>query len=375
MKKYVLVAVLAAMAVPASANAAEIYNKDGNKLDFYGKLKAMHYFSDNSLSNGDKSYFRMGFRGETKINDLITGYGQWESQFNVNNSEGADANNGNKTRLGFAGLKFGDIGSFDYGRNFGVLYDVESWTDMFPEFGGDGSAHTDNFMTQRATGVATYRNNDFFGLIPGLKVALQYQGKNSEDTANLRAPTTGNGDGYGVSLSYAIPETGLSISSAFTSSDRTAEQQSLVFGHGNKAEAFGGGIKYDANGLYLAAIYTQTYNMTPFITTNAIAGTTNTTSGTYAGMANKATDVEVLAQYQFNSGLRPSLGYVQTTGHDIERGIGDADLVKYIDVGATYFFNKNMSAMVDYKINQLNSNNKLALNNDDVVALGLTYLF
>ena len=38
-----------------------------------------------------------------------------------NNSEGADAQTGNKTRLAFAGLKFGDAGSFDYGRNYGGL--------------------------------------------------------------------------------------------------------------------------------------------------------------------------------------------------------------------------------------------------------------
>ncbi|TLI87740.1 hypothetical protein FEK46_23135, partial [Escherichia sp. E4736] len=32
---------------------------------------------------------------------------------------------------------------------------------------------------------------------------------------------------------------------------------------------------------------------------------------------------------------------------------GDKDLVKYADVGATYYFNKNMSTYVDYKINDL----------------------
>ncbi|HFU8498266.1 TPA: porin, partial [Escherichia coli] len=61
-------------------------------------------------------------------------------------------------------------------------------------------------------------------------------------------------------------------------------------------------------------------------------------------------------------------------GKDIE-GIGDEDLVNYIDVGATYYFNKNMSAFVDYKINQLDSDNKLNINNDDIVAVGMTYQF
>ncbi len=34
-----------------------------------------------------------------------------------------------------------------------------------------------------------------------------------------------------------------------------------------------------------------------------------------------------------------------------------------------------MSAFVDYKINQLDDDNRLSLNNDDVVALGMTYQF
>ena len=51
-------------------------------------------------------------------------------------------------------------------------------TDIFPEFGGDSSAQTDNFMTKRASGLATYRNTDFLGVIDGLNLTLQYQGKN-----------------------------------------------------------------------------------------------------------------------------------------------------------------------------------------------------
>ncbi|VTR54128.1 Porin OmpN [Serratia fonticola] len=59
-------------------------------------------------------------------------------------------------------LKVKNFGSFDYGRNYGVIYDVAAWTDMLPEFGDDTYIKTDNFMTGRANGVATYRNNDFF---------------------------------------------------------------------------------------------------------------------------------------------------------------------------------------------------------------------
>ncbi|EIX1536243.1 porin, partial [Cronobacter sakazakii] len=62
----------------------------------------------------------------------------------------------------------------------------------------------------------------------------------------------------------------------------------------------------------------------------------------------------------------------------IENGIGDQDLVNYIDVGATYYFNKNMSAFVDYKINQIDEDDvtrRLKISTDDIVAVGLNYQF
>ncbi len=71
---------------------------------------------------------------------------------------------GNKTRLAFAGLKYADVGSFDYGRNYGVVYDALGYTDMLPEFGGD-TAYSDIFFVGRVGGVATYRNSNFFGLV------------------------------------------------------------------------------------------------------------------------------------------------------------------------------------------------------------------
>ncbi|WP_198652763.1 porin, partial [Escherichia coli] len=51
---------------------------------------------------------------------------------------------------------------------------------------------------------------------------------------------------------------------------------------------------------------------------------------------------------------------------------------KYVDVGATYYFNKNMSAFVDYKINLLDKNDftKMpGINTDNIVATGLVYQF
>jgi len=365
-----------ALLVAGAANAAEIYNKDGNKLDLFGKVDGLHYFSDDDGSDGDQTYMRIGFKGETQVNDQLTGYGQWEYQIQGNTSE---SDNQSWTRVAFAGLKFGDAGSFDYGRNYGIIYDVTSWTDVLPEFGGD-TYGADNFMQSRANGVATYRNQDFFGLVEGLNFALQYQGANDNvsgenDSAGGRSLLKQNGDGYGASLTYDLGE-GFSAGAALASSKRTADQNAAdVYGDGDRANVYSGGLKYDANNVYLAAQYSQTYNATRF-------GSSNGSSITDAyGFADKAQNFEVVAQYQFDFGLRPSVAYLQSKGKDIRNNttnFGDQDLLKYVDVGATYYFNKNMSTYVDYKINLLDKNEfteQAGISTDDIVALGLVYQF
>ncbi|MDT1894125.1 porin, partial [Acinetobacter baumannii] len=81
-------------------------------------------------------------------------------------------------------------------------------------------------------------------------------------------------------------------------SDRThnqlaAARSSHIYANGDKAEAWTVGAKYDANNIYLAAMYAETRNMT-FYGNGAIA--------------NKTQNFEVVAQYQFdeyNLPLRP----------------------------------------------------------------------
>lgn len=393
MKRKVLALLLPALLAAGAVNAAEIYNKNGNKLDLYGKVDGLRYFSDDAGSDGDQTYARVGFKGETQINDMLTGYGQWEYNIQANGTEGDKGDSW--TRLAFAGLGFGQNGTFDYGRNYGVVYDVEAWTDMLPEFGGDTYTQTDVYMLGRTNGVATYRNKGFFGQVDGLNFALQYQGNNEgsslgqEGSGNStnRKLAKENGDGFGMSTSYDF-DFGLSLGAAYSASDRTDDQVARGYqdgmnhrnnyAGGETAEAWTVGAKYDANNVYLAAMYAETRNMTYY------GGGNGEGNG---GIANKTQNFEVVAQYQFDFGLRPSIAYLQSKGKDlggqeVSRGnwrYVDKDLVKYIDVGMTYYFNKNMSTYVDYKINLLDEDDSFYESNgiatDDIVAVGLVYQF
>jgi len=374
MKRKVLAILVPALLMAGAANAAEMYNKNGNKVDLYGKVDARHTFSDNPGDDGDETYVQIGFKGETQITNDLTGYGQWEYKTYANDTEGAGDKSFN--RLAYAGLKFGEYGSFDYGRNYGVVYDVEAWTDMLPVFGGDSYTWTDNFMVGRTNGVATYRNNDFFGLVDGLNFALQYQGANEdqEGTKNGHKDVRfQNGDGFGMSTSYDFSGdlSGLSLGAAYSSSDRTNDQvaygkaaESIGFAGGEKAEAWTVGAKYDANSVYLAMMYAETRNMTPIGN---------------VGIANQTQNFEAVAQYQFDFGLRPSLAWVYSKGKDLDGKGFNQDLVNYIDLGMTYSFNKNFSTYVDYKINMLDNDEALydayGISTDDIVGVGMTYQF
>ncbi|MCC8456170.1 porin [Photorhabdus aegyptia] len=382
MKGSIFSVVIPVLLTAGVTNAAEIYNKNGNKLDIYGKVDARHQFSkitqssDKSPINsedGDASYIRLGFRGETQINDQLTGYGRWEYNIQANKAE-ENNSEGNQTRLGFAGLKLAKYGSLDYGRNYGVLYDVNAWTDVLPVFGADSMSQADTYMTNRATGVLTYRNTDFFGLVDGLNFALQYQGKNDEESNNRRnsirkrsgersKPNGGsNGDGFGLSVTYDIGN-GISVGGAYSNADRPITHERLVtsVARGERAEAWNVGAKYDANNLYLAAMYGETHNMTSF--------------GYQDFVSAKTRNIELTAQYQFDSGLRPSLAYVQSKG---TTSFTHQDWVKYISIGSYYNFNKNLSTYVDYKINLVHDNfytKHLDVNTNNAVGVGLVYQF
>ncbi len=128
-------------------------------------------------------------------------------------------------------------------------------------------------------------STDLFGVIDGLNLTLQYQGKNENRDVKKQ-----NGDGFGTSLSYDFGGSDFAIIGAYANSDRTNEQNLQSRGQGKNAEGWATGLKYDANNIYLATIYSETRNMAP------ISG----------GFANKAQNFEAVAQYQFDFGLRPS---------------------------------------------------------------------
>ena len=381
MKRNLLAIAIPALLVAGTASASiEVWNKDGNKVDFYGRVYALNYITDrdNQTGEGDKTTARLGMSGQTQITDSLSGYGRWEYEAKT----GADADN--ETRYAYAGLNFGDFGSFDYGRNDGVLKTLTSYTDVLPEFGGDASNNDIYALTARTKAVATYRNSDFFGLVNGLRFAVQYadNGDNSSTQYLNNHDRTGHdsAEAWGSVIDWDVLDTGLSIGAGYAQTG----------GH-KDAKTWSAGVKYDNDNLYLAALYIQGKQKYGW----EKASTTDNTSDL------KTKGFELVAQYgiDFEVGrLTPSVAYIQHKVQDAssfsrngDAGLKGNDLAKYVDVGLIYDFNKNLSAIVDYKINLLDKDDigaRRALYEDgtftksqikatakDTVALGLIYQF
>lgn len=381
MKRNLLAIAIPALLIAGTASASiEVWNKDGNKVDFYGRVYALNYLTDrnNQTGEGDKTTARLGMSGETQISDSLSGYGRWEYEAKT----GSDADN--ETRYAYAGLNFGDFGSFDYGRNDGVLKTLTSYTDVLPEFGGDASNNDIYALTARTKAVATYRNSNFFGLVDGLRFAVQYadNGDNSSTQYLNKHDRTDHdsAEAWGSVIDWDVLDSGLSIGAGYAQTG----------GH-KDAKAWSAGAKYNNDNLYLAALYIQGKQKYGW----EKASTTSNTDDL------KTKGFELVAQYgiDFEVGrLTPSVAYIQHKVQDAssflrsgDAGLKGNDLVKYVDVGLTYDFNKNLSAIVDYKINLLDKNDigaRRALYEDgtfsksqikatakDTVALGLIYQF
>ncbi|MCX8737879.1 TonB-dependent receptor [Gilliamella sp. B2824] len=390
MKRNLLAIAIPALLVAAGANASiEVWNKDGNKVDFYGRVKAANNITDRGQKNeGDDTSARLGMSGQTQITDSVTGYGRWEYQAN------AGKNSDNEVRYAFAGLNFGDFGSFDYGRNDGVLKAITAYTDVLPQFGGDAANNNWNVLSSRTKAVATYRNNNFFGLTDDVSFALQYadNGDNSNTLdrfkSDLDNDVSVSREAYGVNAQWRIFDTGLTAGAGYaqsTSSD-------------HRHNTWTAGLKYDNYNLYLAANYFQSKLKNRTISVFDDQGVEEG-----SGVSNiKIKGIELVAQYGFDlevGRLTPSLAYVQHKGkvdsfhdeedYDVRYGSKNSPLAKYVSVGATYDLNKNFSAIVEYKFNLLDRKDIGAEENTkvqrdrhankpgtkDVLGVGLIYQF
>ncbi|MGL5006508.1 MAG: porin [Plesiomonas sp.] len=397
MKHSVLAAMIPAMLTATAANAAVIYDKDGSQVDLYGGITAVYHFvSDhtgaqdnyNGYMRGDQTYARLGFKVNSKINDHMQSFGRFEYNFAVNQSN--NYNGPSQLRFAFAGVKDDRYGSINYGRNWGIAYDIMGYTDMLTEWGEDtqgymlettnnytGSAPT-MFGTGRSDSLLQYRNTwDKFNL------ALQLMGPNDnyngDSTNHNYSRAVENGTGYAVAMSYDF-DMGLTLGATYNTASKSPWQKANI-GNDKNAELVSLGAKYSANNIYAAINYTQTRNQMAYSANpqnSTLIGTDYPNSINDYTFASTSQAVTAVAQYTFSNGLTSSLAYGQGWLRRPNGYVGNQNYTKYVDLELVYALGSNLNAFVDYKINLMQNNSYTATNaiyTNNVMAVGMQYSF
>jgi len=360
---FIIISIFCATSV---VNAVEIYNKNGNKLRIYGGIDQKYNipYNDKSVikkSTQDTGMYILGLLGETKLNNQLTGYSRLEykgkdflSDINDNN------NNDDKISLGLIGLKFGHWNSIDYGRKYSVMCDAKALTNRHAFIKThDVFRKNDIFLIDRSSNVITYHNYNLFGLSENVTAVLQYQ----EDYNNKLI--TGHGKGWGSSLKYHN-KYGITAIASWLFENRTILQ--ISDGQGSNAHAYGVGLKYEDDNMYMAAFYGQGHNITAYKND--------------ANFAYRSGDVELFGEYDFNCGISSSVSYSESYGKSIKNI--DTPMFqnisvfnKQINFSGHYNFNKKMYTYIDYKLDLLQDDEQTKTHtlHDNILSTGMVYKF
>lgn len=148
----------------STAQAARIYEQDGNSFDIFGSVKAV-FGNEHALSqiSHDQSQdastlypmAKLGIAGRTSISNGLDGImmAQWET-YQDNNYSGDESNPLGYTKYMFAGLDAYQYGTLILGKGDTAFYTVAGATDIFDDF--SSYANDYYFLGEQRPGLIMY---------------------------------------------------------------------------------------------------------------------------------------------------------------------------------------------------------------------------
>src|SRR5690554_3678414 len=171
MKKTLIAASIAALATTSANAAVKIYESETGSLSSYGKvqLELQNYDGENNIQNQGS---RLGFSGDTKLDNGLTAFTNFEFRFNP----GVQNDDEWTVRNSYLGVK-GDFGSVKAGNFDSIVYTmVTEQADIMENKGYRSLDKGEN--NSRGTAIA-YETND----ISGFKFGLGIKHYASDDSA------------------------------------------------------------------------------------------------------------------------------------------------------------------------------------------------
>ena len=350
---------LLAVTIPAlfavSANAATVYEKDGQKFDVYGRAQANIADKEAARLSGfdntaEKTTLigtgRIGLKGSTAINSQVSAFarGEWHvnaEQSSANEKDIDPATPGDQTQSNTKGQSFyarhlyvgfdgGQAGKVLFGQTDTAFYDTLAVTDYFNNWGDEA------YASGRQEGQAIYS-----GSWGGYRASAGYQ---------FADASQGLSNAYNASLGYTFDfGLGLGLGAESRNFDKNVGSNTTLDSNDRWAISTSYGTQ-GAPGFYAAALYTAA------------------TKSYYDGKAD--TDEqgwEFYGSYTTPNNWTFMGGYNRY--YEKEQG---ADVVAYYVADVQYNFTSNFMSYLEYR---LEDGKTAGVDNDDAVSLGLQYNF
>ncbi|BBA84805.1 porin [endosymbiont of Pachyrhynchus infernalis] len=338
--------------------AATSYEFNNNKVNVITNFSVVKDYNNILNKNIGFPTVNLNITGTKKINNYLNAFLLTDVNFKLNELFYNKNFNFIKPKLYFMGLRDVKYGSVSFGRDYGVIFNVNKFVKKVPII--DSFYKPTNYMLYKSSNLLTYKNYNFFNYIEGLDIYLQKQFENDEcENLPLYLSTrVSNGDGYGIYTKYKI-NSFLDVAGAYSTSERTKNQ--IDFDKNNKninAIAYSLGFRLNTDKLYISSVYGETYNITPygnflmFKTYNEKNRKVNEPS--MYGFSDVAKSTGLIMQYKFNTNIIPSVGYFQSKIYT--PGNNDNYIIKYVELCMSYKLYKCASLYFNYKINLLNLN-------------------
>ena len=345
--KKTLLAVVTSSLFAASANAAVVYDKDGQQVDIYGRAQYQAGQINNDAAGkadnfGGDAAARLGVNGKWATGSDVALISKLEWQVTAENTNygSSDANTTNITnRYAFMGADFGNGVQATVGTQDSAFVQLSDVTDVYNEYSG----LVENQFSSRWSDSA--------------KVAYQADGwdlrgsvgfsDNQKLNVAATATTPTYKNEYSASAGYTFPIDATSSLKPVVAYQALTGNVSSGESFTNEQYAAGLGYTYDA--FYLASTYGQAKY--------------ESKSGVRLADDQKDTVWAVTGTYKVLPAVTLVAGYGLVDPHNY-----GTETAKYYVLGAQYDITAKAKAYAEYKINEV-------VGEDDNYVVGLQYNF
>ena len=354
--KKTLLAVVTSSLFAASANAAVVYDKDGQQVDIYGRAQYQAGQINDNATTGKADNFggdaaaRLGVNGKWATGSDVALISKLEWQITAENTNygSSDANTTNITnRYAFMGADFGNGVQATVGTQDSAFVQLSDVTDVYNEYSG----LVENQFASRWSDSAkvAYQADGW-----DLRGSVGFSDNQKSNVSAIAATTTPKADAvpsykneYSASAGYTFPIDATSSLKPVVAYQ--AVTGNVVTGDSFTNEQYAAGLGYTYDAFYLASTYGQAkYEQKAGVRlTDDQKDTVWAVTGTYKVLP----AVTLVAGY----GLVDQHNYGPETS-------------KYYVLGAQYDITAKAKAYTEYKINEV-------ANQDDNYYVGLQYNF